>query len=862
MFLKTGALAFLSLGLCSWGSALSSKSVPWPSIPEQKQVTYSTGPVHVFPVSVVKGVSSAVKNESSTDSLVFQSVGDTYTLDYGEDVAGKPIFHITSVEGNPQIEVKYTEAFEGLLSPQGDGPFAFANGLSATFRVETFNITKPGLLKGYFIQGSQRWQSIRLVNEGSLKIKRAGFVSSVDQSPLDSLPGYFASSNSTYTDIWALGPRTQQLACYPPDSQTSTWDITSNGAYVRGQKPASSTRVVNLVNYTLSFETMIDYGGTGWRVDTEIDAIQATGPIFVLTSDYPEGSFANIDRSLVPPNTLVLGRGWSLQNQTSLPGYVLDKFPINMNVTEKAWHTIKTVSPGDDTYTVYLDDQKVAHFNISSYGIGDPSPYIPGGAYKGFAFGPWQDQAAYYRNVKATLNSNNETVYSNPMTSQDVLIEYGVQTNNEYTCSDSGKRDRFAWLGDRIMSARAVMVSSNQSEYIWGPARQSFSRQITSGQVPANTLFSPLDVQGTLIRTLNVDPLVVDYNFDFMQIIYDYWMRSGNDTFLEEFWPQMVMSTSYAISRALDLGTQLFGEPFGSLGTSLSGEKGQALGPANTVSLILGLERMATMAEYLGDYATAHMYKGQAQLSRDAIETQLWNQTGGYYTATLGGSGYDLMDIAQVLLAGIGTEERREQFVQKLDSLKVTAGYINGTRFFDTPGVVDPYYMSFLLEGLAITNRTELAQELLDATWAPMVRQDRNYTGGYWEYISTNGTYPGLDLFTGMSHFWGSYPTVFLTEYALGVRATKPGYKEFLFAPMPGFKTDWVQGRVPTPSGLILAAWGYDTEGKIVMEIEAPSGLYGTLVPPFDGKYSVDGQQGQTGNFTFKGGRKIVIFQE
>lgn len=93
------------------------------------------------------------------------------------------------------------------------------------------------------------------------------------------MPGYFASSNSTYTDIWALGPRTQQLCCFPPESQTSTWDITANGAYIRGQKPASSARVVNLVNYTLSFETMIDYGGTGWRVDTEIDAIQATGPI-------------------------------------------------------------------------------------------------------------------------------------------------------------------------------------------------------------------------------------------------------------------------------------------------------------------------------------------------------------------------------------------------------------------------------------------------------------------------------------------------------------------------------------------------------------------------------------------------------
>ena len=128
-------------------------------------------------------------------------------------------------------------------------------------------------------------------------------------------------------------------------------------------------------------------------------------------------------------------------------------------------------------------------------------------------------------------------------------------------------------------------------------------------------------------------------------------------------------------------------------------------------------------------------YTTQAQLSRTAVDTLLWNETAGYYAATLGGTGYDLMDLAQVLLAGIGSEQRQASFVEKLSALRMPAGYIDGTRFFDTPGVVNPYYMSFLLEGLALTNRTALAQKLLDATWAPMVNRDRNYTGGYWEYI-------------------------------------------------------------------------------------------------------------------------------
>jgi hypothetical protein len=50
-----------------------------------------------------------------------------------------------------------------------------------------------------------------------------------------------------------------------------------------------------------------------------------------------------------------------------------------------------------------------------------------------------------------------------------------------------------------------------------------------------------------------------------------------------------------------------------------------------------------------------------------------------------------MMDIAQVLLAEVGTVDRQKDCIGKLAPLKIPAGYINGTRFFDTPGIVDPY---------------------------------------------------------------------------------------------------------------------------------------------------------------------------
>lgn len=47
-----------------------------------------------------------------------------------------------------------------------------------------------------------------------------------------------------------------------------------------------------------------------------------------------------------------------------------------------------------------------------------------------------------------------------------------------------------------------------------------------------------------------------------------------------------------------------------------------------------------------------------------------------------------------------------------------------------------------------------------------------------------------------------------------------------------------------------------------MMEITAPSGLQGTLIPPFTGSYSVGSQKGQSGDYTIAGGAKVVIVEE
>lgn len=67
-------------------------------------------------------------------------------------------------------------------------------------------------------------------------------------------------------------------------------------------------------DYIMSFSTKIVCGGTGWRVAASISTFY--GPYFILTSN--GSTFANTDESFVPRNTIAVGYGYTIVNQTIL----------------------------------------------------------------------------------------------------------------------------------------------------------------------------------------------------------------------------------------------------------------------------------------------------------------------------------------------------------------------------------------------------------------------------------------------------------------------------------------------------------------------------------------------------------------
>lgn len=105
------------------------------------------------------------------------------------------------------------------------GPWTYSNGLSNTFRVETFNLTEPGRVESFFIQGGQRWETVTLLSNETVRLSSVGFKATSDHFASDEAPAQFSTSNQLYNQIWDLGPRVVQAACIDAGNAPSTWEV-------------------------------------------------------------------------------------------------------------------------------------------------------------------------------------------------------------------------------------------------------------------------------------------------------------------------------------------------------------------------------------------------------------------------------------------------------------------------------------------------------------------------------------------------------------------------------------------------------------------------------------------------------------
>ncbi|MFA6177106.1 MAG: alpha-L-rhamnosidase C-terminal domain-containing protein, partial [Phycisphaerae bacterium] len=73
-----------------------------------------------------------------------------------------------------------------------------------------------------------------------------------------------------------------------------------------------------------------------------------------------------------------------------------------------------------------------------------------------------------------------------------------------------------------------------------------------------------------------------------------------------------------------------------------------------------------------------------------------------------------------------------------------------------------------------------------------------------------------------LCHGFGASPIHYFQTSVLGVRPLLPGFKEFSLAPEP-HDLEFAEGRIPTPSGVIIIEWRKDGK-EIIIDVDIPHG--------------------------------------
>ncbi|KFY52885.1 hypothetical protein V496_08090 [Pseudogymnoascus sp. VKM F-4515 (FW-2607)] len=769
--------------------------------------------------------------------LKLDAANPVVTLDYGANVAGFPFVEVSSVSASgAQIELKYSEPFGGLKEPWSNGPFLYVNGLMNSFRTETFNVSSTGPTTSFFIQGGQRWQTITLLSKESITINGVGFRANVDITPINELPGSFSTSNDVHDGVWGLGARSLDLACVEAKSQPSTWEVTKEGALVRGQYPAISLRAVGFKNYEMSFSTKIVTGGVGWRVAGGANG--GYGPYFVLTTGGPK--LLSTSPLQLRPNSLIAGYGFSIINQQLLPSAPAQNFDLPNAVADNEWYRITTAitSTGynisiNGTHAVFVPSEPFKPY--INPGIGTSA--LTDGT---FGFGPFLNQAAYYRDVEV-IGQDGSVIYTNSLTGDDVYEEYGVAINPRAVCLDGSARDREIWIGDFVHTARMIAVSTGRYDYIESMIDFEFDWQFLDGPgaglVPMQ---APMGI-GKQYRAA-LYPLQfgqTDYHFFFLVTIGDYYTLTNDLDLLSKHWNGTKFLVETLISRYLDTATNLFAASDAFWFTAQNTQHATA----PTALFVIALKKLVDIAQALGDTETADFYTTLSQTISKAINDQLWSPALGAYRMSLDRLGDTaLLATAFTIRAGIANTTQATTGIQKLSDLFYQIGYKDSTAIGNGPGTqLSPNVQGFLLESLFLAHIqlnvpasvvVPVIKNLLEVYWPHMINQNQYRTGSSWEYLFPDGS-PGIGLFTSLNHPWGGAPTYIYTDFILGVRRERnasTGEAGWVFDPVwevvEGLGLTWAKGKMPLPGGKgwIEASWSGEKEST-EMKITAPEGV-------------------------------------
>ena len=338
---------------------------------------------------------------------------------------------------------------------------------------------------------------------------------------------------------------------------------------------------------------------------------------------------------------------------------------------------------------------------------------------------------------------------------------------------DGIKRDRWTWSGDAIQSYLMNYYLRFDTECVKRTIRQLRGKDPVTAHI--NT--------------------IMDYTFYWFKSILDYYQYTGDLTFISEMYPKMCTLMDYVLERTNSDGLVegkaddwIFVDwvdfPMHKRGV-LAFEQilfYKALMTMHTCATLLHqTDPYQQLAENVIGKTRQLLWDDDRQAWEHAIEEGEINHQITKFPnmfAIL----YDIVDDAT----------KRNIVDSVMENNKIDP-------------ITTPYMRFYELEALCMMGRqTQVLQEIRNY-WGGMLREGAT---SFWEkYIPSEQGTEHLAMYgrpygKSLCHAWGASPVYLLGRYFLGIQPTQPGYATWEARPYLA-DLEWMEGRVPTPNGVI-----------------------------------------------------------
>ena len=355
------------------------------------------------------------------------------------------------------------------------------------------------------------------------------------------------------------------------------------------------------------------------------------------------------------------------------------------------------------------------------------------------------------------------------------VSKYTMELNTREFFIDGIKRDRWVWSGDAYQS-----YLMNYYLYFDSPT-----------------------VERTMAALRGKDPVtghintIMDYTFYWFLGIYDYYLYTGDKTFIKQFYPRMQSMMDYVLGRRNKDGL-LQGLPgdwiFIDWAAGLS-KKGEV--SFEQLLFARSLQTMALCAEIADDKASASNYKSLAEDIKKKLFQYYWNdEKKALVHSRIEGKQTDNVTRYANMFSIFF-----DYFTPEQKQAVKTSVLLND----NVQKITTPYMRFYELEALCAMGEQDYVLKEMRDYWGGMLKLGAT---SFWEEY--NPTKKGAEHYAmygrefgkSLCHAWGASPIYLLGKYYLGVKPTSAGYATYDIQPVLG-GLQWMEGVVPTPAGNI-----------------------------------------------------------